>query len=187
MILLSLHWTGVVHLRDLSVGAECHVEDACAWVLNDGRRGVHCLFGSGGHVCILTQSRTKLALSLVSWSYLTTFFNKVIVLLHRERLDLSILLRLRIQVWLSLLVVVIIVVCGAQCWRLMHRAKLILHHVHRLELLTIGYTHSWGVQIKLLFSHTLILDVLIACVLLLKLHVSVFILLTCLCMRHGMT
>ena len=31
------------------------MEDAAAWVLDDGRGGVHGLFGGGGHVCILTQ------------------------------------------------------------------------------------------------------------------------------------
>lgn len=53
-------------------------------------------------------------------------------------------------------------------------------------MLAIGYAHSRRVKIELLLSNTLVLNALLT-ILLLELHVSVFVLLASLCMRHRMT
>jgi len=91
VVLVSLDWTAVVHLRYLSVRPKSHVQHTAAWVLVDAGRGSHCLFGGRWHVCVLTKSWSKLTLSLVLRSYIASLFNEIVILLHCQGLNLSVL------------------------------------------------------------------------------------------------
>ncbi len=143
------------------------------------------------HVRVLTESRSELALSLVCGRDLIVLL-VVVLLINVECLDLATVLRLLsvLHIRLSSLRHQVILTSGAQGWRLVDHAEVVLHHVYRVKLLGVAsLTKSRAIYILvilLLVHKELLLHAMLITVLL-HYHIPVFVLGIHLSMRHRMT